>query len=126
MKGFMLVSLGGVAGALTRHYLSGWISVWAGRGFPWGIFVVNILGCALMGVLMGLAEQTRWISAEVRCLVSTGFLGSLTTFSTLSGDTFQLWRQGSAGLALWNAGGSLMAGVVVVCGAYNLTVWLRS
>jgi len=126
VKAIMLVSLGGIAGALSRHYVSAWVSNWTGTGFPWGIFVVNVFGCALMGIVIGLAEQTRWISDEVRWLVATGFLGSLTTFSTLSGDTFHLWRHGHLGLAVLNAGGSVAAGLAALAGAYQLTVWLRS
>jgi len=49
---------------------------------------VNIAGCFVMGILIALAEQTRWVSEEVRWLVATGFLGSLTTFSSLEADTF--------------------------------------
>ncbi|MEQ1842774.1 MAG: CrcB family protein, partial [Verrucomicrobiales bacterium] len=84
MKAWLLVGAGGIVGALSRYFLVGWISKWSGpaSGFPWGVFTVNIAGCFAMGVIIGLAEQTRWISDEVRWLVATGFLGSLTTFST--------------------------------------------
>jgi len=126
VKACLLVSIGGICGALSRHFMAGWISKWAGPGFPWGIFAVNIAGCFAMGILIGLAEQTRWISAEVRWLVATGFLGSLTTFSTLEADTFHLWRNGQLGLAVLNAGGSVVAGVVVLAGAYHLALWMRS
>jgi CrcB protein len=126
MKACVLVGLGGIAGALARHYLAGWISAWAGRSFPWGIFGVNMAGCFLMGLVMALAEHTRWIPAETRWFVATGFLGSLTTFSTLSGDTFLLLRQGQMALAMFNAGGSVLGGLGAVCGGYYLTLWLRS
>jgi CrcB protein len=80
----------------------------------------------MMGIVIALTEQTRWISDEVRLLVVTGFLGSLTTFSTLSGDTFQMWRHGHIGLAALNAGGSVAAGLIALTGAYQVTVFLRS
>jgi CrcB protein len=126
VRAALLVSLGGIVGALSRHFLSGWIARALGTEFPWGIFFINVAGCVLMGVVIGLAEQTRWISDEVRWLVVTGFLGSLTTFSTLSGDTFHLWRNGHVGLAALNAGGSLAVGLALLAGAYQVTIWLRS
>ena len=97
-----------------------------GSPFPWGVLAVNLVGCLIMGVLIALSEQTRWVSEEVRWLVATGFLGSLTTFSALSADTFHLCRNGQVGLAALNAGGSVAAGLAVLAGAYHLTLWLRS
>ena len=111
---------------MSRHFLAGWISKWAGPVFPWGIFAVNIAGCFVMGLLIGLAEQTRWVSEEARWLVATGFLGSLTTFSTLEADTFHLWRNGHGGVAILNAGGSVVVGLAVLAGAYHLALWMRS
>jgi fluoride exporter len=128
VKAWLLVAAGGVVGALSRHFLVGWISRWSGpdAGFPWGVFTVNVAGCFVMGVIIGLAEQTRWISEEVRWLVATGFLGSLTTFSTFGADTFHLWRNGHLGLALANAGGSVVAGLAVLAAGYHLAIWARA
>jgi len=89
MLNILFVALGGAAGSVGR-YLTG---VMAGRllgpGTPWaGTLTVNIVGGALMGVLVGVlahrggADQARW-----RLLLGVGVLGGFTTFSSFSLDT---------------------------------------
>ncbi len=79
-----------------------------------------------MGLVVGLAELTRWITPETRWMLVTGFLGSFTTFSTFGADTFHLWRHGQIVPALANVGGSVAGGLVLVVAGYHLAGWIRS
>ncbi|MGF1567222.1 MAG: fluoride efflux transporter CrcB [Nodosilinea sp.] len=94
------VSLGAIGGALSRYYLGHWVTQTTGVGnFPVGTLTANVLGCFLIGVLTAGVVKREGMSAELRLLVATGFLGSLTTFSSYSLDTVNLfaaenWRQG--------------------------------
>jgi fluoride exporter len=101
LRGSIAVSLGAIAGALSRYYVNNWIVANWGNSFPWGILVVNLSGCWLMGLIVGLAgTRPNLISPEVYLLLTTGFLGAYTTFSTYGLDTVKLlterWHWGIA------------------------------
>ncbi|AUT01782.1 fluoride efflux transporter CrcB [Nostoc sp. CENA543] len=85
------VSLGAIAGALSRYYLSLWFAQRFGVGFPYGTFFINISGCLAMGFFFTFAvDKIAIISPEIRLLVAVGFLGAYTTFSTYALDTVSL------------------------------------
>ncbi|WP_206323859.1 CrcB family protein [Streptomyces sp. HNM0574] len=98
------VAAGGALGALARFGLTRLLPPDA-SGFPWGVFVVNLLGCALIGVLMVLvSEGGRAGRAHplVRPFLGVGVLGGFTTFSTYAVDVALLLERGpaAAGAAL--------------------------
>ena len=107
------VAVGGALGALARYGVDGWIGRRTGA-FPWGIFVVNISGAFLIGLLVELMEPRFEDAAWFRTAVLTGFLGAYTTFSTLTLDTYRLLDEGHIASALMNSLGSLALGLVAV------------
>jgi fluoride exporter len=85
------ISLGAIAGALSRYYLQLWFGATWGIAFPWGILVINLSGCWLMGLLYGLTVQRSIsLSPALYTALTAGFLGAYTTFSTYGLDTIQL------------------------------------
>ena len=87
------VSLGAIAGALSRYYLSLWFAQRFGTSFPYATLFINLTGCLAMGFFFTLTmERMPSISPEVRLLLAVGFLGSYTTFSTYELDTLTLLR----------------------------------
>ncbi|KAB8329970.1 fluoride efflux transporter CrcB [Scytonema tolypothrichoides VB-61278] len=107
------ISLGAIAGALSRYYLGLWFNQLFGTGFPYGTLIINISGCFVMGffttLLIGLL---RAISLDARLLVTTGFLGSYTTFSTYELDTAKLLQQGNLEIGLFYWFSSAVLGMV--------------
>jgi fluoride exporter len=104
IRSALAVSLGAVAGALSRYYLGLWITQRLGSYFPYGTFIINISGCLIMGFFTTLGtERILPISPELRLLVAVGFLGSYTTFSSYALDTVNLLgtRQGFVALGYW-------------------------
>ncbi|MDT6982365.1 fluoride efflux transporter FluC [Streptomyces lusitanus] len=87
------VAAGGGAGATARYAATLWWPTPAG-GFPWTILWVNVLGCALMGVLMVAVTEWRPAHPLVRPLLGTGVLGGFTTFSTYAVDVRGLFEAG--------------------------------
>jgi len=112
---------GGFIGAVARYLLSTSIqhSIKPER-FPIGIFVVNILGCFLIGFLAGLFELNSWMNVELRLFVFVGLLGGFTTFSTYINDTYLLGKDGEFIAALLNAGGQVIVGLLFVWLGYLL------
>jgi len=90
---WVFVTIGGATGALARYWLSGWIQGVSGGVFPLGTLVVNIVGCLLLGVGMQGMEVLP-VSAALRTMLTVGFLGAFTTFSTFSYETVTLLRDG--------------------------------
>lgn len=98
------------AGAPARYLLDGFVQDRSGGAFPWGTFVVNVIGSLLLGLLTGLGLY-HGASSTLRTLVGTGGLGAFTTFSTYTFETVRLAEEGDMSGAAINAGLSL-----VVCG----------
>ncbi|MEM1295495.1 MAG: fluoride efflux transporter CrcB [Verrucomicrobiota bacterium] len=127
MKLILCIGIGGFIGAICRHFLAGAVDRWQTlSGFPWGIFVANIVGCLLIGVFLGYSLHIKTVSEEARLLFVTGFLGSLTTFSTFSLQTLELFRNDQTGLALANIGASVVVGLLAVWLGFGLMSWFRS
>jgi CrcB protein len=107
-------------GALARYVLGG--AVRAGFGDrPWPTLVVNLLGCVLAGAVAGLALEHD-LGGSVARVLSTGFLGSFTTFSTFVDDVVRL-REGNRGdLAAATAAGTLLAGIAAATTAMAIVV----
>ncbi len=90
----LAISLGAIAGALSRYYISKLISDYFDATLPYGTFFVNLTGSFGMGFFVTLAlGEAILIPPDLRLIIAVGFLGSYTTFSTYELDTFNLLRQ---------------------------------
>jgi CrcB protein len=94
VKTFWAVALGAGVGGVSRYLLASAIQQRAGTAFPWGTFVVNVSGSLLLGFLLRYALATPSLSVEMRALLTTGFCGGYTTFSTYSYETAALLEDG--------------------------------
>jgi len=90
VKSLLIAGFGGFIGTVLRFLVSRYFQVHSSSLFPWGTFVVNMIGCFLIGIIFGLSERTNLISPEWRIFLTIGFCGGFTTFSTFSNDTFIL------------------------------------
>lgn len=119
---WLLVGLGGALGSLARHGLNHVIHQrQLSNTFPLGIFAINVLGSAIIGIVGGLIVSGRWsLSLESRTFVMVGLLGGFTTFSSFSFDTMALVRDGHVGQAVWNVGGQVGLSLIGVWAGYRL------
>ena len=100
MQALLLVALGGAIGSVLRYETGAFILRQVGTvHFPWGTFAVNVLGCAIAGFLVGLGEHFEYLTASMRLLLFTGFLGGFTTFSAFGVETIALVERGEWALA---------------------------
>ncbi|RAS65864.1 protein CrcB [Lentzea atacamensis] len=112
------IALGGGLGALARYGISQLLPTSPG-GFPWNTFLINALGCLLIGVLMVLITEAWSAHRLVRPLLGVGVLGGFTTFSTYAAEVGDLLRPSSAGMALVYLVATPLAAVLAVL----LGVW---
>lgn len=89
----MIVGLGGFIGTVARFLISRYFQVNITSVFPWSTFVVNIVGCLLIGIIYSISEKSEILSPEIRLFLTVGICGGFTTFSTFSNDAFLLIRQ---------------------------------
>ena len=114
-RNILLVALGGAVGSVCRYLLSCF-----NASFPWGTFVVNILGCLFIGLLVGLVSKGA-LSSEMKLLLVTGFCGGFTTFSTFANESFGMMKAGDALLMALYVGASVIIGILAVWLGMNIS-----
>jgi fluoride exporter len=128
MRLFWSVAVGAALGGLSRHYLGAFIQQRAGVAFPTGTFIINVTCSLALGFIMRYSLQSGVVSAEVRALLTTGFCGGFTTFSTFSYETALLLDDGEYGRAAVYVGASVaiaLIGVFLGFAAANSFLALR-
>lgn len=107
------IALGGGLGAVARFGIGELWPVPPGR-FPWSTFVINVVGCFLIGILMFLITEA-WVAHRLlRPLLGVGFLGGFTTFSTYSLEIRRLLESGDTAVAFGYLGGTVVAALAAV------------
>lgn len=114
MQKLILIGLAGAFGALARYSLGGLVQRLTGATFPWGTFVVNVIGAFLFGFIWSLVEQRLVVSVETRVIILSGFLGAFTTFSSFMFETSSLIGEAQWGLAMLNVGGQIVLGLTAM------------
>jgi len=88
------VAIGSGIGGVVRLLLGSFIQQRAGSSFPLGTLIINITGSFILGFIIRYALATPSITPEIRALLTTGFCGGYTTFSTYSFETATLIEDG--------------------------------
>jgi CrcB protein len=111
-KQVLLVGLGGGIGSIARFLCQKYIYAWHPHPFPFGTMLVNVAGCFIIGLILGVAERGQVLSPEWRLLLATGFCGGFTTFSTFAAENIGLLKNGQFLWFLLYTAGSLILGVL--------------
>jgi CrcB protein len=106
------VALGSAVGGASRYALSMFIQQRASSTFPIGTLIVNVTGSLVLGFVLRYALGSPSVSAEVRALLTTGFCGGYTTFSTFSYDAMTLIEDGDYRRAAIYIGASVLVSLI--------------
>ena len=120
MKSFLLVFLGGGLGSGIRYLVTITMNQYS-KVLPFGTFTVNILGCLLIGLILGYAQKENTLTSNQTLLLATGFCGGFTTFSAFANENLELIKNGE----LFNFSvytiGSVLIGILAVFIGFYLT-----
>lgn len=119
MNRFLFVAIGAALGANARYLVGLWAADRFGAGFPYGTLIVNVTGSLLLGFVLTLATERLTLSPDTRLLLTVGFLGSYTTFSSYAVESASLFRDSSLWTGVVNMAGNNLIGLVcAVLGAF--------
>lgn len=116
---YLIVFLGAGIGGALRHGVNLAVTRALGLHFPYGIMLINVLGCLIMGLIAGWFALRGQASQEWRLFLTTGVLGGFTTFSAFSLDAAVLYERGALALAALYVVGS----VALSLGAVFAGLW---
>jgi fluoride exporter len=114
MKEILIVGFGGGVGSIARFLSQKGAERLLDSSFPIGTFLVNILGCFIIGVVYSLSERGNFLAPEIRLFLTVGLCGGFTTFSTFSYDNFNMLSERLWQFLLINVGGSIFFGILAV------------
>ncbi len=116
IRNVLLVALGGALGSVLRYLLSGVNSSW-----PWGTFVVNVMGSLLIGLLVGFVSKGV-LSPDMKLLLVTGFCGGFTTFSTFANESLGMMRAGDVMMSALYICVSVVVGLLAVWAGLKMSI----
>ena len=125
---WLIVGAGSFIGGILRYWIGGWVQSGA-LTFPIGTLSVNFLGSLVLSFVMYFSEYTGILSEEVRVFLAIGLLGSFTTMSAFSYESFRLLEQNENMLFMLNIAGTLALtlGAIYIgkMAVLNFMVWMK-
>ncbi|MBO6005875.1 MAG: fluoride efflux transporter CrcB [Paludibacteraceae bacterium] len=117
IKEILLAGCGSFVGGSLRYVISKALQTATALNFPLGTMAVNIIGCLIIGILSGTAANSGMMSPGTRLLLTTGFCGGFTTFSTFINEGNMMMKEEQFGyMALYIAGSVLLGFLAVIAG----------
>lgn len=114
IKEAFIIGAGGAVGSVLRYYSGQFISKNYPSQIPLGTLIVNLLGCLLIGILLGYFAKNQGLSNEWKLLLVTGFCGGYTTFSTFAAENITLIQNQQVSQTILYIGLSVVFGLAAV------------
>lgn len=119
MKGFLLVFVGGGLGSGLRYLITIAMNQYS-KVLPFGTFTVNMIGCLLIGLILGYAQKENTLTSNQTLLLATGFCGGFTTFSAFANENLELIKNGEIFNFSAYTIGSILIGILAVFIGYYI------
>ncbi|MCF0202839.1 MAG: fluoride efflux transporter CrcB [Bacteroidaceae bacterium] len=114
LKAMIIAGAGGFAGTCLRYLTGVLAKQWCSGAFPLGTFIVNALGCLIIGIVYGLSERSGALNSNHVLLLATGFCGGFTTFSAFANEAWTLGTKGDMLMSVLYVAASIVVGIVCV------------
>ncbi|SMC81621.1 fluoride efflux transporter CrcB [Moheibacter sediminis] len=114
LKSLIFIGIGGAAGSILRFLVSHFTKKFWNGEFPLATFLVNLSGCLLIGLFIGVMLKWQNLGTDFRMLLIVGFCGGYTTFSAFALENFDLLNSGKISVTLIYALASVILGIVCV------------
>ncbi len=119
LRSFLLVGLGSFLGGGLRFLVSKWAQTYVHNPFPLGTFLVNVMGCFLIGLFYAWFERGHISNPDIRLFLTVGVCGGFTTFSTFMNENYRLMKSDSMLWMAFYAASSLFVGLLCVWLGYK-------
>jgi CrcB protein len=120
MRALLLVSLAGGVGTALRYGVGKAFGTWTPTTFPWPTFLVNVIGCFLLGIIAEWCGDRRVLGVELRAVLGVGVMGGFTTYSSFDIEMLRLAQHGQAAMAFGYGGATLVA--CLLAGAMGMSL----
>lgn len=114
LKTILYIAIGGAIGSVLRYLTSVLVSKYWNNNFPIATFITNVLGCLIIGFLIGILEKNNLSNSNLKWFLVTGFCGGFTTFSTFGYENFNLFQAQNSAIAFLYIGTSIFLGIMAV------------
>jgi CrcB protein len=114
IRTLVIIALGGGIGSIFRYLTSVMVQKYYASIFPLATLITNVLGCFLIGLIVGLLERNQLTNSDLKWFLITGFCGGYTTFSAFGYENISLMQSNNSGLAFVYIGVSIITGLFAV------------
>ncbi|MCH5231284.1 MAG: fluoride efflux transporter CrcB [Muribaculaceae bacterium] len=121
LKLMLLAGVGGFFGTCCRFLTNRLYLTYFQTSLPLATFTVNMLGCLILGLVLGLMNKAGVMSPKINAFLIVGFCGGFTTFSTFSYETFSMGMNGETLVSLLYVVGSIFIGLLAVWLGFIIT-----